>query len=111
MAATIEYQSLATTGHLLTYAAADDTLDTLRVNDRGGLWVRNDKETDPVTVTIDTPGTGKYGGEKAQITKVIVAGDTVAFAPLHKDLANPTSGYVHVTMDDPADVSVAALQL
>jgi hypothetical protein len=111
--ATLAYQTATPKGVNIAFTAASAGGDALKWNDRGGLLVTNASGAS-ITVTIATPGLNKYGNQISDITGAVAAGSTRLFAPLPKDLADPTvapGNQVQVTYTATASVSVAAIQL
>lgn len=107
--ADLAYQTSAATGVDLTFVAAAGGGDTVPVDPRGVLIVRN-ADASSKTVTVVVPGT-KYGQALADITKSIAAGAFAIFGPFDSDLANASTGKVDITYSAVTSVTVAAAKL
>lgn len=105
--ADLSYQQSEITGIAVTFANAAAGGDTVAVNARGLLLVRN-QDAAAKTVTVVVPGT-KYGQALPDVPVAVDAGATAAIGPFPADLADPTTGRVHVTYSAVTSVTVAAV--
>lgn len=96
-------------GAVLTATTATTGPDQISPGDDVVLLVRND-DTVAVTIDIHVPGNTKWGEPQPDVTSVsIPAGDLAHIGPLPRDLADPSTGMVHVTASSTA-VSLYAIR-
>lgn len=104
----LAYQQNKIAGTALTFVAASAGGDTVPVNDRGILLVKN-TDVAAHNITVDVPGNTRYGQANPDVTVAVAAGATVAVGPFPSDLANPSDGLVHITYASTTGMTVAAL--
>lgn len=102
--AVLAYQPPKLAGTTITYTAAAVGGDTFGLTGPGVLRVKNGSAS-PVTVTIITPGTTRYGQAEPDVPVVVAAGAEAAIGPFPGGLA--VDGVVSVTYSAVTSVTVA----
>lgn len=109
--ALLAHQQVKITGPTISLAAASAS-DTVAPDDRVFLWYKN---TDAATrnITIVTPaGLDQFGQNLPDVVNTIAAttGEEL-IGPITRDLADPATGLVTITLSAVAGVTVAAVRI
>lgn len=102
-------QQIDITGSDVTHAAAS-TSDTVNPSPRTFVWYKNTNASSR-TITVVVPGS-RFGQDLAdvEVTLPATTGEKV-IGPLTRELADPSTGLVTVTLDADTDVTVAAVRI
>jgi len=107
--ALLAYQPIPIQGLNPTYVAAAAGGDTVPMNTRGFLHVKNGSGA-AVTVTVVIPG-NSYGQPIPDVPVAIAAGGAQFIGPFSSDMVNATLTGVDVTYSASASVTVAAVTI
>jgi hypothetical protein len=108
--ATLSYVQPTILGTNPNFVAAAGGGDKVAPSDRGYLHVRNGSGGS-ITVTVDVPGTTKYGQNTPNVPVAVAAGAEKIIGPFPADLADPTDGLVAITYSGVTSLTVAAITL
>lgn len=109
--AQLAHQQIQITGPAITHAAAS-TSDTVAADDRVFLWYKSTQGTTEVISIVTPTSLNQFGQDLPNVTVTIPAspGERL-IGPLTRDLADPLTGLVTVTIADVTGITVAAVRI
>ena len=104
-------QQVQITGPAITHAAAA-TSDTVAPDDRLFLWYKSTQGTTEVISVVTPTSLNQFGQNLPDVTVTIPAttGERL-IGPITRDLADPATGLVTITIADVTGITVAAVRI